>query len=103
MTTDPGRVPDPARRAGPVGRDRPPGLAQQRADVAAQREELGRTIAQLADRVDVRERVREQSVVLRDKLRSIGPDVVLGVIAGVGAIVLTIAVARYLRDPGRTD
>jgi predicted nucleic acid-binding protein len=76
-----------------------PDLSRQRADVVARREELGRTISQLADRVDVQARAREQTARLRARLRDVGPDLVLGAVALGSAVIATFAIARYLREP----
>ena len=80
-----------------------PDLYRQRADVVAQREELGRTISQLADRVDVQARAREQTARLRARLRDIAPDLVLGAVALGSAVIATFAIARWLREPSVPD
>ena len=81
-----------------------PDLSWQRAQVAAQREELGRTISELADRVDVPARAREQAARLTSRLRDVAPDLVLGAVALCSAVIATFAIARWLREPpSRTD
>lgn len=80
-----------------------PDLSRQRQDVVAQREQLGRTISQLADRVDVRARAREQTARLKARLRDVGPDLVLGAVALGSLVVATFAIARYLREPSVPD
>ena len=76
-----------------------PDLSRQREEVAAQREELGRTISELAERVDVPARARQQSARLKVRLRDAGPDLVLGAVALGSAVVATFAIARWLREP----
>jgi Protein of unknown function (DUF3618) len=80
-----------------------PDQYRQRADVVAQREELGRTISQLADRVDVQARAREQTARLKARLRDIAPDLVLGAVALGSAVIATFAIARWLREPSVPD
>jgi hypothetical protein len=81
-----------------VGRANPD-LARQREEVAEQREELGRTIAQLADRVDVPARAREQSARLRARLSEAGPELILGAVALVSTVVSVVAFASWYRRP----
>ena len=76
-----------------------PNLYRQRADVVAQRVELGRTISELADRVDVPARAREQATRLKARLRDVGPDLLLGALALGSAVIATFAIARWLREP----
>ena len=80
-----------------------PDLSRQRADVAAQREELGRTISELADRVDVPARAREQTARVKARLRDVGPDLLLGAVALGSAVIATFAIARWLREPPVPD
>jgi hypothetical protein len=80
-----------------------PDQYRQRAEVVAQREELGRTISQLADRVDVQARAREQTARLKARLRDIAPDLVLGAVALGSAVIATFAIARWLREPSVPD
>jgi hypothetical protein len=81
------------------GRPAPPDIWQQREEVAAQREELGRTIAELADRVDVSARAREQTARVKARLRSAKPGPVLGAIAIGCAAVSAVAFASWRRRP----
>jgi hypothetical protein len=81
---------DPARPA-------PPDIWQQRDQVESQREELGRTIAELADRVDVPARAREEAARVKARLRQAQPDLVLGGLAIGLAAVSVAAFASWLR------
>ena len=94
----PGRGQARRRRPAPVVTPGPD-LSRQREEVAAQREELGRTISELAERVDVPARARQQSARLKVRLRDAGPDLVLGAVALGSAVVATFAIARWLREP----
>jgi hypothetical protein len=80
-----------------------PDLSRQRDDVAVQREELGRTISELADRVDVPARAREQTARMTARLRDVAPDLILGAVALGSAVVATFAIARWLREPSVPD
>ena len=80
-----------------------PDLSRQRDDVAAQREELGRTISELADRVDVPARAREEATRLKARLRDVAPDLLLGAFALGSAVIATFAIARWLREPSVPD
>jgi hypothetical protein len=75
-----------------------PDITRQRDEVAAQREQLGRTIAELADRVDVPARAKERTAVLRARLSASAPVLILGAVALVSAAVSVVAFRRWWRD-----
>ena len=80
-----------------IGRRASPDLARQRDQVAAQREELGRTIAALADKVDVPARAREQTARLRARLSDATPELILGAVVFVSAALSVVAFVSWYR------
>jgi hypothetical protein len=94
--------PDNRRPPGPAaaGGDGPADPDAIRADIEATREQLGRTVDELAHRLDVPTRAKERALLTRDTAVETyreSPPVVIGAVAALVAVVVAVVVWRKKR------